>query len=94
MVNQLDSMIDDCKNLNDISKIMLSGLFSLNELKLLCKNKINNSNINNYTLRKSYINCQSIDDLLGNDLMVKILKYINTKEYSKYPILSKSFKVK
>ena len=90
ILSQLESVISNSLFYSDISRIV-ENLFSINELKTLCTNKLKETN--NTKLRKVFINTSQIDNILSNDLIVKILQYCETKEYRKIPCLSKSFKV-
>ena len=96
----LDELLPYVKALLPIDDLQL---ILLNRLETSVKNRQNNDSslsptnsidlINsNSNLVSVYYQVSPITDILPSDVMVKIIKYIESKQYSYLPILSKEFK--
>ena len=85
----LEKQIESSNLISDLLPIM-NSLFDLKELKIICKNKLKESN-NKLKIRKVYLNSNPISNILSKDLIVNILKFNETKEYPTMFCLSKTF---
>ena len=83
--------IDKAVKFEDISKTV-KNLFSIDELKLLCKQQLNklNKNKNINKIRKTYLNTNPLHHTISSDLTVKVFKYLPSSNYKILPCVSKS----
>ena len=83
------NQIEGSKHVCDLLAIM-NSLFDLKELKLICKNKLKETN-DKLKIRKLHFNSNPIYNILSKDLIVNILKFNETKEYPTMFCVSKTF---
>ena len=68
---------------------------TINDIKEMLKNKVRNarSNPQIHLMRSMFVKIAPVCDVLPNDVMVKIIKYLySDKNWSYFPLISKSFK--
>lgn len=93
--------LEQAKNWQDLLPFCKS-LLSVDDLKIILderldkmindNNKDNNKSNNNKDIRSVYLNIGSINELLPNDILVKIVTFLNIdNEYGKIPLISKQF---
>eukprot|EP01084_Bolivina_argentea_P078635 142710_1 len=89
MEQKIEDNIQNATNMHDLYPF-IQLLIPMNELQNMLLNKwqtINKTMITN----KLYIKSASIDEILSNDVLVNIIKYLNCRDYPSINLLSKTF---
>ena len=92
MLDAIKSQIKSATKVVDLL-LFVPLVFNLDQLKQVLVNHLeNHAESNTHLVRRTYYNGLGLDTILPNDIIVSILKFINSSQFESLPTLSQNFK--